>query len=182
MVPHKRVRIPLLLGLFSGVTLLLGSGVAQDKQSKKDPAKLDADHYRLKVETILEPIGKVAIYRVQIWTVNKQEVSLLLQGGQISQQGLSRPENDGKVHRTDFVLLASLRESQDLQKGESKFELEFRCMVAGAPGMTVLTGVLDSSNPLNKVLEVPSAAAIYRLGQEVPVGRFRGKLLEVKVR
>src|SRR5262249_28870510 len=76
----------------------------------KQPAAPNANSYRVKVEPILEPIGKVAIYRVQIWTAQKLDVYIDLEDGAYRGHGLPRAEKDGKHYRTDFVLLVSLRD------------------------------------------------------------------------
>jgi hypothetical protein len=153
--------------------------VTPSRAQEAKPKPVDAKTYRVKVETILEPVGKVAIYRVQIWTAEKLDVYIDLEDGAYRGQGLPRPEKDGKHYRADFVLLASLR---DPAPPGGKVELEFRCLTGGATGSTNIRDNVDNATQLSKVLEIPAADRVCKLHEKQRVGQFRGKSIEVGVR
>lgn len=166
------------------VLLLASLGLSAQEADKRagNQPQLDSTHYRLKIEPILEPTGKVAIYRVQIWTRDERKVYLHSNGGQLTQEGLFRRNAGDELFRADFVLLACLREPRDLDKRGAKCQLEFRYLVGGAPGMTVVTEDADSSLQLSRVLEFRPLNGIHKVTEKTAIGRFRGKLLEVEVK
>src|SRR5689334_9619621 len=140
---HQRRRIgPLVIGFIALMQMPIWA-----------EERLDRDSYRLKVETILEPTDKLAIYRVQVWTVDERKVSFGFEDWQVGQGGLPRRETDGKLYRTDFVPLFSL---DGAEKGErdGKVELELRCMVNGSRGMFRMIQEVDASMSLSKLLDI----------------------------
>jgi hypothetical protein len=80
----------------------------------------------VKVECLAETAGDVAVYRVQVWTVARQEVSLdivgenepTLRGG-----GRTAPEADGKLCRWDCVITLALRSHPDPKLQAQRHEL-----------------------------------------------------------
>src|SRR5262249_38168556 len=157
---------------------ILFISVTRGPAQEAKPGPVDAKTYRVKVETILEPLGKVAIYRVQIWTAEKCEVYMDLEDGAYRGQGLLRPEKDGKHYHAYFVLLASLRDPQPLG---GKVQLEFRRLTGGARGSTSITDDVDNSTELSKILEVSPHESVHKFDEKQRIGRFRGKSIPVGV-
>jgi hypothetical protein len=154
---------------------------AQDKKASpggagdKHEQQFDRGTYRLKVEQILEPVGDMAIYRVQIWTHGEREVSLSY-GRMFTHQGTQQREADGPLWRADFVVLARLREPL---KGAKKTECEFRIMVNGTESLTEMSKEVDVTAKLANILELPRKQGVYKLGANQYVGRFLGTSLSV---
>ncbi|MCE9568374.1 MAG: hypothetical protein K8U57_40760 [Planctomycetes bacterium] len=142
--------------------------------------KLGPTEYRVKVDPVLEPPGDLAVYRVQVWTVGKQSVFLDAEGGQFTQEGDSKPETGGKLHRADFVLVVTLRPHSDPMLRGKKLELERRLRVGTVSdgGFTFLDNV-DLTTKLEKVVIIPASTGTQKLGQKHTVGVLRGKKVEV---
>lgn len=139
----------------------------------KGQKNLDDTNFRLNVEPILEPVGDVAIYRVQIWTKSKRKV--YFNHGPNTDAGLMVQEKNDAAWRADFVLMACI------ERPEAKGEFQFRCMVRGAAGMTSIRDDVAASTQLKKVFAVHSVEKLHEVGCRVPIGELRGKTLSIEV-
>jgi hypothetical protein len=139
--------------------------------------QLDGSNYRLRVEPILDGAEDLAIYRIQIWTLGKRNVYLHLgKGKDITQEGLSRPEPESKLHRAEFVVVVSLRPADNLGARGQQLQLERSLRVRGG-GAMVLTDTVDAKTQLRRVVQIKEHAGTHKLGEAHEVGELFGKVI-----
>jgi hypothetical protein len=148
---------------------------------RPDERKLTDNIYRLQVEAILESNNDVIIHRIRIWTRQKRTVELHY-GKKIGIEGLMRVEPDGLHYCATFVLLC-LRHSEGAEKKAAKtVDIDFRIMVSGARGMTLLSDRVDPSFELKGALDLPGADGTHDVGSSTRLGVFRKTPLSIVVK
>jgi len=171
MLKNKMLALTLVCALFTLGLPLLAVATLHGAPGK-DPPKLDDSNYRLKVETILEPVGQVAIYRVEIWTTEKRAVYLDYD------DGVMRREKGAKGYYAYFVIYTSIREPD---QGAGKRQLEFQLLVGGARGAGFQSEDIGKTAQLAKVINLDQTDAVHKLRDRPQIGRFRGKAIEIGV-
>lgn len=164
----------LLLALLAcaGVALALAAA-RTDSDTPPDPG-----NYRTDTEAILEPDGDAAVYRVRVWTTGEWQVFLDLDGGQVTQPLVSRPEPGGHRWRAELVVVVTLRPHPDEGRRGREVELESRLARAGGGGVT-FTDAVAAGTKLADVVEAAAGTVVRPLGERVEVARLNGKAVAV---
>ena len=162
--------------------LAISTGGAATEQQPREPAKVEAQllpgQYRVVIEPLVEPPGKIAVYRIQIQTVTKQKLSLTIDGGNVSET--SQFSGDGKLYHASYIIVISLRETCDPALRGQKLLLEQRAMVGGAGrGQINHTITVDANVTLEKIIDFPPSTKIETLGQKYTIGKLRGQAVEI---
>src|SRR5262249_11236432 len=172
-----RFRRSTMLCAFTLAFCSVWAGPANAAPAKDDQPK--SGEYRVKVEVVLEPDGDYAVYRVQVWTHGKQQVLFCIDDGQIAVEGDTRLELEGgRLHRTDFVVIVSLRDGTD---GNKKRQLE-QVIASGGGGHFVLGDKVDADAKLRDISQIKLVTTTVKLGADVPIGRLFGQNLEIHAR
>jgi hypothetical protein len=161
-----------LLALPIAFATMLGA-VRADPPKAED--KLGPGEYRVKVETSREPTDDTAVYRVQVWTVGKQTVRLTGYGGE------PRPEADGKLHRTEYVIVVILRPHPNPEVRGKKLELEQRILGRSGPGGLFLKNAVAPDTKLASAATIADGTHTRRIGDKVAIGKLNGDAIEVEV-
>jgi len=154
-------------------------------EEKPQPAENQRDweirpkEFRVEVDVILEPSGSVAVYRARVWTHDKEAVCLRIDGNNISIEGMPQLEPDKKLHRTDFVMIFTLRDDP-VAKGK---RLRVERLYAARGGSEFLLGdAVAADAKLADGCKVTAQECFSNLGAEIPIGEVFGQKLEVVAR
>jgi hypothetical protein len=154
----------------------MATGQDQNATAKID-SQLDGARYRLKVEAILQSNDDTAIFRVQLWTLNKQEV-LFDYGGQVGREGILHRDKNGTLYRTEFLIVV-------FRHGPPKannVECELRLVSVGERGMTSISHPIDTKTNVESVIELPSLDIRDRIGGKRRIGTFLKVPLTIHVK
>jgi hypothetical protein len=139
----------------------------------------DKDNYCVIVEPVVAG-DDLAIYRIQIVTEGKREVSVHFSDGW-AMNGFSRADPDGKLHRAEFVLQVSLRPPDDLKDAAGKVVLERRVRLVGTDSsLNWQTADVNAKTKVKDVLQLKGQSSTQKLGKAFTIGQLSGKPLQVQ--
>ena len=140
----------------------------------------DGNSYRVRVEVILEGPKDLVIYRVQIWMLEKKKFYWHFGGGANTQEGLSRLEPDSKLHRADFILVASFLPPEDPKDAGKKVQFRHSVRCSSVEGGSTTTNPVDANTKLDKAIQISEKSSINKLGVKCIIGRIFGRVIEVE--
>jgi hypothetical protein len=180
---EQTMRLALLTCFFVMVGLANIAAATDPPKGEDKEDKLDPEQYRVKVESIFEPPGDLAIYRVRVWTVGKQQVELSLSDDPaFSVRCASEPDAEGKLHRADFVIFVTLRGLRDRAPNGNSVDLEQRFLLGGVSGGgNTATRQVPKETKLENVVGITVGTNTRKRGDNLALGKLDGKMVEVTV-
>lgn len=170
------------IGLFGAGLLAMSMGGAVTEQRPQELVKAEEQllpgQYRVLVEPLVEPPGKMAVYRIQIQTVTKQKLFLTIDRGSVG--AISQFGGDGKLYYASYIIVISLRETCDLTLRGKKLLLEQRVLVGGAGrSQSNYTIPVEANVVLEKIVDCSSSTKIETLGKKYTIGKLNGQAVEI---
>lgn len=135
--------------------------------------------FRVEVDVILEPSGSTGVYRARVWTHDKEVVCLRIAGNNISIEGMPLLEPDKKLHRTDFVIIVTLRDDPVTKGKRQRVE---RLYAAKGGSEFLLGDAVAADVKFAEDCKVTAQEWFSNLGAEIPIGEIFGQKLEVVAR
>ncbi len=162
--------------LTAGLSAGIGKALPADTE-------LDGEGYRVRVESIFQA-PDFAMYRVQVWTLNRRPV-YLCQGADrqiASGPAKSQLEPGGKLHRVDMVILVSLRPPEEPRDRGQKVQLVRYFRVGVGKCEETISDTVNATTQLKDLVQIKEQSGLARRGTLYRVGEVLGQQIAVEAR